>query len=82
MSWAQARPGFFVLIEESVLFAVIGCPDPELDDDMWFRREANGKDAVVGCTSSDRKWHVTCMQPKWIGDVGNCTKRRPIQYAC
>ncbi|KAK2143451.1 hypothetical protein LSH36_839g03012 [Paralvinella palmiformis] len=55
-----------------IKYEVTGCPELSRPSHAWYKREGN--DAVVGCESNDKEWHLTCHGNKWIGEVGNCSQ--------
>jgi len=54
------------------LSIVAGCTEFKRPDNAWYKREGN--EAVIGCDNNDKEWHLTCIDNKWIGDVGNCSQ--------
>jgi len=60
--------------EYKVLIGItaVGCSNALPPDDMWLRRNEN--EAVVGCYTSHQTWHLLCVDNKWTGVIGNCTR--------
>lgn len=51
--------------------SVFGCPDPEIAQNAWYKREGNS--ATIGCEGHDKAWKLKCDGVNWIGVFGNCT---------
>jgi hypothetical protein len=55
-------------------YQIVGCPDPTLGDDSWFRRQGD-ETATVGCnppSGSGETWKLRCSAGKWVGEIGLC----------
>lgn len=53
------------------MFAVIGCPDPDLSEGAWLKRF--GHELLIGCKDDPEKtWLLTCVKGKYEGHVGVC----------
>lgn len=50
----------------------IGCSNLVPPEDTWLRRNEN--ETMVGCYTSHQTWHLRCMENKWSGVIGNCTR--------
>jgi len=52
----------------------VGCSNLIPPEDTWLRR--NNNEAIVGCYSSQQTWELKCVENKWTGVIGNCTRSR------
>ncbi|KAK2139459.1 hypothetical protein LSH36_1776g00006 [Paralvinella palmiformis] len=55
-----------------VHYKSIGCANLLPPAHAWYKRDNN--EAVIGCKSDDRIWHLYCTGNTWDGVVGNCSK--------
>jgi len=55
-----------------LLISVIGCEDPPLPEDAWYKRQ--GDTATIGCNSGEQTWKLMCAGTKWMGteEVSTC----------
>ena len=54
--------------------SAIGCLNLVPPEDTWLSRK--DREAIVGCYSSRQTWTLRCIESKWIGVIGNCTRGR------
>lgn len=55
----------------SYLVSAVGCATTDLPAGVWVTRQATG--VVVRCNATGEVWHLTCVDNRWIGRVGNCS---------
>ena len=60
------------------IYQAIGCPEFISPAHSWVQKENNS--LVIGCVSSDKTWKLQCIDNKWLGIIGNCTKRKFQSY--
>ena len=53
-------------------FLVSGCADLVPGPGMRMTRDAD--QLIVGCDVSSSTWHLTCVDDKWTGVIGNCSQ--------
>ncbi|KAK2140096.1 hypothetical protein LSH36_1487g00161 [Paralvinella palmiformis] len=66
----------YLKIEYSCL-KVVGCSELVPPAQAWYKRD--GSEAVIGCDNNEKKWQLTCVKKRWVGDVGNCTEAAPAE---
>ena len=54
------------------IFIVVGCAEISPPPHAWYKREGNK--AIIGCEDNDKEWTVICIENRWEGEIGNCTK--------
>jgi len=54
-----------------IVYAAIGCRDPEPPKYGWVVRESDG--VWMGCNFSNHHWRLTCDGVRWIGQYENCS---------
>ena len=53
-------------------FPVSGCADLVPGPGMRMTRDAD--QLIVGCDVSSSTWHLTCVDDRWTGVIGNCSQ--------